>query len=515
MMHAVEIGLGYTTWKQGAPVPPGEYYKLDHKPDEVWKKRLATRAVADPNGQWYGWITPREDWVRYITVGMFIEEASKYGEKYEQAKLDRIRGYLGGFDLSRLYPWQLREIYDCVTALEAGWTHRRGLLVSLGGGKTLVGLLLAMLGDTAVVFGPTHVHDTWRRNAEKWNLPCPPILTYEGARKVEQADVIICDEVLFCKNPEAARSRRISELAKKASIVLGLTGTPTSVSPMDFRWLNALWPGCTPSSETSWKHLFSDKATLKDVNRGQKAYVVKDKDWDLDKISKYTAPFVLRVDTSELVAYLPPVSFEQCTVPRPKDFDIILKGAATTRGASKRVTQARTLSDGFIVTDEQEIVRLDTAKLDAIEQIVEGAGEPVVVMANWRESIRALSERLQRFNPSVIYGQTPDMGLQQARFLSGETDVLILSSRMTSGIDGLQDRCRIAVFMSNSSSPVDREQAIGRFQRVGQKGGVQIIDVIAEGTLDARQLELLTNHKELSAAMLEKILADELEAMAV
>jgi hypothetical protein len=39
---------------------------------------------------------------------------------------------------------------------------------------------------------------------------------------------------------------------------------------------------------------------------------------------------------------------------------------------------------------------------------------------------------------------------------------------------------------------------------------VQIIDVIAEDTLDGKQLELLKSHNDLSASMVEKILLEAL-----
>ena len=178
--------------------------------------------------------------------------------------------------------------------------------------------------------------------------------------------------------------------------------------------------------------------------------------------------------------------------------------------SSDLVTQARMLSDGFVMDDDQKVIRLDMNKIKAVMEFVEGLGEPVVLFAAWRETIQALSTALGAFRPAVVSGDTADIGFQIQRFLSGDTDVLILNSRMGSGVDGLQGRARVGIFVSNSTNPTDRTQAEGRLYRSGQNRGVQIVDMIAEGTLDGPQLELLKSHNDLSASMIEKILLEKL-----
>ena len=361
------------------------------------------------------------------------------------------------------------------------------------------------------MLAPRHTHDTWRRDAAKWHLPCPIISTYESAHRLDDVDVLILDEVLLLKNPETLRAEKARKLSKNASIVVALTGTPTSAAgPMDWRWLDCVRPGCVPTNEIPWRFLFSDATKVQEVAPGRKAYVTPASSWDTNKIAAYVSPFLMRVDTSELLAHLPPVTYTTLTTPKPKDWEIVVKGAATSKGASKRVTQARMLSDGFVMDDDGTVIRLDTAKLDAVAQFVEGAGEPVVIFAAWRETIRGLAEKLNEYKPAVVAGDTADIGFEIGRFLSGDTDVLILNSRMGAGIDGLQDRARIGIFVSNSTSPVDRVQAEGRLFRSGQNRGVLIVDVLAEDTLDARQLELLKDHNDLSASMVEEILLESL-----
>ena len=507
MIHEIQVGHGWTRYKQDVRIEPGTYYKLDGKPSDLLKRQLALMAVSDPAGRFH-WITPVAEWIRFVLLGQFVKETSAYGRR-ELTEADRA--YFGGFDLGLLRPWQKRFLADALSALESGFQYRRGAIVSLGGGKTLEGLLLGSLGERCAVLAPRHTHDTWRRDAAKWHLPCPIISTYESAHRLDDVDVLILDEVLLLKNPETLRAEKARKLSKNASIVVALTGTPTSAAgPMDWRWLDCVRPGCVPTNEIPWRFLFSDATKVQEVAPGRKAYVTPASSWDTNKIAAYVSPFLMRVDTSELLAHLPPVTYTTLTTPKPKDWEIVVKGAATSKGASKRVTQARMLSDGFVMDDDGTVIRLDTAKLDAVAQFVESVGEPVVIFAAWRETIRGLAEKLNEYKPAVVAGDTADIGFEIGRFLSGDTDVLILNSRMGAGIDGLQDRARIGIFVSNSTSPVDRVQAEGRLFRSGQNRGVLIVDVLAEDTLDARQLELLKDHNDLSASMIEKILLEKL-----
>ena len=507
MIHEITVGHGWTRYKQDVRIEPGIYYKLDGKPSDLMKRQLALMAVSDSSGRFH-WITPAAEWIRHVLLGQFIKETSTYGKR-QLTEADRE--LFGGFDLGILRPWQARFLADAISALESGFQYRRGAIVSLGGGKTLEGLLLGTLGERCAVLAPRHTHDTWRRDASKWGLTCPIVSTYESAHRLDPVDVLVLDESLLLKNPDTLRAEKARHLSEKASIVVALTGTPTSAAgPLDWRWLDCVRPGCVPRNEIPWRFLFSEATTVKEVTPGRKAYVTPASSWLTERIASYVSPFLMRVDTSELLAHLPPVTYTRLTTPRPKDWDVVVKGAATAKGASKRVTQARMLSDGFVMDDDGNVIRLDTAKIDAAAQLVEGAGEPVVLFAAWRETIRGLAERLNEYKPAVVSGDTADIGFEIGRFLSGDTDVLILNSRMGAGIDGLQDRSRIGVFVSNSTSPVDRVQAEGRLFRSGQNRGVQIVDVVAEGTLDERHLELLKSHNDLSSSMVEKILLEAL-----
>ena len=504
MLREINVEGGWCRYKTTTPIRPGRYYQFDaRRPDDLTKRRLGLIAASTPSGD-FRWLAPHADWVRWVVQGLFVKEMTVYGTK----EGEWVRAHVPCFDALREY--QKAFLSDIGACLQRGWQLRRACVIGLGGGKTAIGLCAGVLGERAVVLAPRHVHDTWRNEAQKWGLPCPEISTYESAHKIGgEIDVLILDECLRVSNPDAQRSAATRALSLRASVVVALTGTPTAGrGPLDWRWLDVVRPGCVPQEETPWRFLFSDATEYREVAPGRKAYVTPADGWNTERIAQWVSPFVYRVDTSALLDHLPPVQYQILRVPQPRDWDVVVRGAATERGTMKRVSQARMLSDGFVYDDAGAPVRVNSDKGAAIREFVEGLGEPVVVVARWRESISHLARELADFDPAVVASESADVAWQLQRFRSGATQVLIISARYGEGIDGLQDRARVLVFMSNGSAN-DRKQMEGRLFRHGQSRGVVVVDVCAENTLDERQLALIKEHSDLAESQVDKILAEE------
>ena len=506
MLREITVGGGWYRYKTQTPIRPGLYWQFEQRrPDDLTKRRLGLIAALTPSGE-FRWLAPRADWVRWVVQGLFVKEQTVYGTQVDEGWIRETIG--AAYDAAR--PYQQRFIQDAAVCIQRGWAYRRACLMGLGGGKTLTALCVGAFGERVVVLAPRHVHDTWKNEAAKWGLPCPEISTYESAHKIGgEVDVLILDECLRCANPDTQRSAATRSLSERASVVVALTGTPTAGrGPLDWRWLDVVRPGCVPQEETPWRFLFSDATEYKEVAPGKKAYVTPANGWNVERIAQWVNPFVYRVDTSELLAHLPPVQYQTLRVPQPRDWDVVVRGAATERGTMKRVSQARMLSDGFVYDDQGSPVRVNSDKATAIREFVEGLGEPVVVVARWRESIAHLARELAAFDPAVVASESADVAWQLQRFRSGQTSVLIISARYGEGIDGLQDRARVLVFMSNGSAN-DRKQMEGRLFRHGQQRGCVVVDVVSEGTMDERQIELIRTQSDLAESQVDKILSCE------
>lgn len=98
------------------------------------------------------------------------------------------------------------------------------------------------------------------------------------------------------------------------------------------------------------------------------------------------------------------------------------------------------------------------------------AGTPVLLAGWHREVYDIWLEALKDYAPAMYTGTESPSAKERAKqsFVSGETDLMIISLRSGAGLDGLQFRCATVVVGELDWSPKVHEQLIGRVDRPGQ-----------------------------------------------
>lgn len=97
--------------------------------------------------------------------------------------------------------------------------------------------------------------------------------------------------------------------------------------------------------------------------------------------------------------------------------------------------------------------------------------EPVI-LAGWHRDVYEIwMEELKDYNPVMFTGSESIKQKNDARekFMTGETNLFIMSLRSGAGIDGLQYRCKTIVVGELDYSPKVHDQLIGRVDRDGQE----------------------------------------------
>ena len=124
--------------------------------------------------------------------------------------------------------------------------------------------------------------------------------------------------------------------------------------------------------------------------------------------------------------------------------------------------------------------------------VVEG-GTPIVLVGWHREVYDTWLKELADLKPALYTGSEAATQKDKAKaaFLSGETDILILSLRSGAGLDGLQARGSTMIFGELDWSPGVHHQCIGRLDREGQKNPVTAIFLVAEEGSDPPMMEVL------------------------
>lgn len=394
-----------------------------------------------------------------------------------------------------------------------------------GAGKTPMALLASRYyseADPIIIICPPSIVGQWARQAERWTglswlaltntsdirewlhvcnrLPAryivPDSLVHEIPDVAWRFALIVWDEAHRGKARDARRTRAFygngleRGLAQRADKILCLSGTPMPNSPIElFPFLHAAFPSAAPTfAEFANRYcppqikkirLFS-RRLKKVINREVLSYDTAINKEELSKLLRDLA--FVRPKKEVVLGQLPPLRTEIVSI----------KSGLPTPGIS-----AQTIADiwgGYVAASEADkqslakerhLLGLRKALLvpELIQTYVEGGDAPVVW--TWHRDVAiAIGEKL---GFSVVHGGlTPDQSTMEIdRFTSGETPGFVGTiAAAGTGIDGLQNRSDLCIFVERSHVPRDMEQAVGRLLRIGQTGRVRMLIVHTDHPVD-------------------------------
>lgn len=127
-----------------------------------------------------------------------------------------------------------------------------------------------------------------------------------------------------------------------------------------------------------------------------------------------------------------------------------------------------------------------------VRMLVE-SGEKVVLWGWHREVYSIWLDKLKDLEPVMFTGSESAAQKVAARdaFISGKSNLLIMSLRAGAGLDGLQDVCRTGVFGELDWSPGVHEQCGGRIHRDGQKEKTMLYFLVSDEGADPIMTDVL------------------------
>lgn len=305
---------------------------------------------------------------------------------------------------------------------------------------------------------------------------------------------------------------KIQERKTKTSIALkkipthfktGLSGTPAYDKPDDL-WsvLNWLYP---KQWSSYWKYF--DRYVLWVNYKGYKEVIgVSNQDELQERIDSY----YIRRKKEDVLKDLPPIYYTEHTVeldPKQKraynamrDDMLAWIGEREDQPVNAQVvivqlTRLMQFACAFGEIDENGKVKLTdpSSKIDVIIDILLSTDEKVVVFSQFSKVIDLLCARLDKTKimNSKYTGQTKPSDREKAleNFIEGNSRVFACTlGAGGTGIDGLQTVCNTGIFIDRDWSHSINNQAIGRLDRIGQKNPIQIIDIIADHTIDNKRI---------------------------
>ncbi len=146
-------------------------------------------------------------------------------------------------------------------------------------------------------------------------------------------------------------------------------------------------------------------------------------------------------------------------------------------------------------------------KVDPIVEFVENLlsqNEPVVLFAYHREIIRLLAEKLKKYNPVLITGDTAanDRAKVVEEFQGAKTD-LFIGQIAAAGVGITLTRSRVCVLAELDWSPAVIAQAVDRLHRISQRNAVDVYFFTVEGSVEVDIQSTLMNKSKTFKTILE------------
>ena len=316
---------------------------------------------------------------------------------------------------------------------------------------------------------------------------------------------VILDECHYIKNPSAMRTKAALKLAKKASSVLGLSGTPLTNRPIEL-WtiLKAIKPDLFPSREeyawryckprwTRWGWLYDGAVRMPELHAILRRSCMirrlkKDVLAELPNKTRCMVPFKLK-------------SYEEYDQAE-NDFLLWLRRISPQRAV--RAKRAEALAKmGYLIRLAARLKLVWTERW--IEEFYEShPGEKLVALTCWTFVIDHLKQKFGN-RAVIIDGRVTGRKREETRrcFQSNRRVDLLLGNWRAAGVGITLTAASNAAALDLPWTPGDLLQGEDRIHRIGQKKKVMIHYLMALDTIEEKQVTILKKKTKILDAILD------------
>ena len=407
------------------------------------------------------------------------------------------------------------------------------VLLDMGLGKTVISLtaIADLLFDSfeahhILVVAPLRVaRDTWPAEIEKWeHLQHLTFSVVVGTPKERRAalmagaditiinrenlqwliessgfpfdyDMVVIDELSSFKNHKSKRFQALMKVRPKVKRIIGLTGTPSSNGLMD------LWAEfkLLDMGQRLGRFItqYRNDYFLPDKRNGQIIYSYKPMPYAEDAIYRKISDMTISMKSTdhlkmpELVSSRYEVKLSEAEAQRYEDLkqELILQlpeGEVTAANAASLTGKLVQLANGAIYNDDGDIVEFHSAKLDALEDLIEAAnGKPLLVAYWFKHDLQRIK---QRFDVREIKS-SKDI----SDWNSGKIPVAVIHPASAGHGLNLQAGGSTLIWFGLTWSLELYQQTNARLWRQGQTAGTVVIQhIVTKGTIDERILKALS-----------------------
>ena len=422
------------------------------------------------------------------------------------------------------------------------------VLLDMGLGKTAISLtaLLDLLFDSfeahrILVIAPLRVaRDTWPAEIEKWDHLS--MLTYSvavGSEKdrkaalmrdadiyiinrenvqwlVEQSgipftfDMVIVDELSSFKNHQSKRFKALMKVRPRIKRIVGLTGTPSANGLMD------LWAEFKVLDMGQrlgrFIGMYRNNYFRPDKRNGQIIYSYKLLPGADKAIYKQISDITISMKATDHLK-MPELVMNTHTVELSDDerehYDE-LKQTLVLQLPEKEITVANAaaltgkllqMANGAIYDDDGDHIHIHDRKLDALEDLIEGAnGKPVLVAYWFKHDLERIKSR---FKVREIKSSS-----DIREWNAGKIPVAVIHPASAGHGLNLQTGGSTLIWFGLTWSLELYQQTNARLWRQGQQDTVVIHHIITDDTVDGRVLKALQSKEEIQDSLIAAVKAE-------
>ena len=382
----------------------------------------------------------------------------------------------------------------------------------VGLGKTIVGIgVIVEAGQfPAMVVCQTHLPTQWKeklsefaphltvhivKSRKMYTLPPADVyimgysklMGWSEAAAVGTFKTIVFDEIQELRNHGSEKYQTAEQFVGKAKTILGLSATPIyNYGGEIYSVMNIVKPECLGNwwdFSREWGHAsFGEKLKIKDPKA-------------LGTFMRENY-LMIRRTRKDVARELPPVNKVIHNV--EYDENLANKSEKELQEIARRVISGSFIERGMAARELDIKARMITgiAKAQGVAEYVKILLEnnEKVLLVGWHRAVYDIwMKELKEYNPLLYTGSESPTQKEKTKsnFISGKSNLMILSLRSGIGLDGLQDVCDLVVFGELDWSPGVHEQVIGRVHRDGQQAQVTALFLITENGTDPLMVDIL------------------------
>lgn len=318
--------------------------------------------------------------------------------------------------------------------------------------------------------------------------------------KYNKFDMIVLDEVHKCKSHESLQGKHLLKL-NKAKYRVGLTGTLLLNNPLDC-YVPLKWIGAEKANYSTFRYYYCTYGgPFNNMLVGFKNLEVLKNQIEQNSLRR-TKDILQLPPKNVITEYVDlndaqQIFYDNVKAGIAQEVDKVVLRPANVLAMVSRLRQA-TACPSILTTENIPSSKIERA-IDLAEEIV-SSGEKVVIFSTFKETVKILAKELQHIGLVVATGDNTDYEIECAKeqFQTNPEVKIFLGTHQKCGTGITLTAASYMIFIDTPWTSAEFVQACDRIYRIGTTDSVFIYNLVANGTVDERVLELVNDKEALA-----------------